>query len=231
MEAVPARPHSGGEADIDEYPDELLEMDPSLRKKPSQSSSSTSTSHSHQRHSRRREYHPSIAEEDESAYSSSGSSPSMDGFEMLHNAGGGLSLPPPGPRAKSRTRARSSDPRSTFRAHSRRPTLVPELRQLRVKVHHGDDTRYMMVTPDVAFEAFLERVKEKFALKAAFRLKTKDEGDLITMGDADDWQMAVGAAKKEMATESRKMEDGGCGGAVGSETGMGKMEVWVSDVP
>lgn len=108
--------------------------------------------------------------------------------------------------------------------------MVPELKQLRVKVHCGDDTRYMMVAPDVVFEAFLDRVREKFLLKTALKLKMKDEGDLITMGDGDDWGMAVAAAKREMISETRRMEDGGAGGGVGSETGMGKMEVWVSSV-
>lgn len=163
----------------------------------------------------------------------------MDGFEMLTNAGGGLSLPPPpgstAPRAKSRTRAHSSDRRGTSRArssHRQRPAATPpaELKQLRVKVHYGDDTRYMMLTPEVVYDAFLERVREKFMLRAPFKLRTKDEGDLITMGDSDDWDMAVNASKREMQSEARKMEDGGCGGVVGSETGMGKMEVWVTDV-
>ena len=106
---------------------------------------------------------------------------------------------------------------------------------MRIKVHHHDDTRYMMLTPDVPFEAFCERVKEKFSLKATpFKLKTKDEGDLITMGDKDDWDMAIGAAKRDMLAELRKAatatddEYGGVGS--GSDSGMGKMEVWVQEM-
>lgn len=86
---------------------------------------------------------------------------------------------------------------------------------MRVKVHSGDDTRYMMLSPEVQFPNFADRVKEKFGLKNGFKLKVRDEGDLITMGDGDDWDMAVQAVKKE---------------ARGEGVEMGKMEVWVVEV-
>ena len=87
-------------------------------------------------------------------------------------------------------------------------------------MHRGDDTRYMMVAPGVGFAAFLERVREKFGLKGegGWKLKIRDEGDLITMGDVDDWDVAVEGARREMA----KVEE-----VEGSGEGMGKMEVWV----
>ena len=92
----------------------------------------------------------------------------------------------------------------------------------------------MMVTPDVSFDAFLGRVREKFALMkttSMIKLKTKDEeGDLITMGDVDDWEMAIAAAKRDMIAEWRKAEDEGVAAPSGTDTGMGKMEVWVHDV-
>ena len=84
-----------------------------------------------------------------------------------------------------------------------------------------------MQSPDVAFEAFVEKVRVKFKLgrDQAFRIKVRDEdGDLITMGDADDWNMALATARKEMIEEG--LMDEGSIGAVG-EGGMGKMEVWV----
>lgn len=84
---------------------------------------------------------------------------------------------------------------------------------MRVKVHSGDDTRYIMVTPLVAFPEFVDRVREKFGIRVRFKLKVRDEGDLITMADGDDWDMAVQAVKKEAARE---------------EGEMGKMEVRVS---
>ena len=278
FEASTARPHSGGDADIDEYPEELLEMDPSLRKKPSQSSSITAStsattstdqidrphrpssrtrqrnrSQSRQRrHNRTHDQHPSIEEEDETAVSGgelTGSS--VDGFEMLHNAGGGLSQPGPHPmpvvqlqqppRASSRPRRPSSTNRGA-RPHSRRPGVGsrntsytipdPELTSLRIKVHHADDTRYIMLSTDTPFETFTDRVREKFRLgDKGFKVKVRDEGDLITMGDRDDWDMAVAAAKREMvAAWRKKVDEEGSAEGIGEEGGMGKMEVWVHEV-
>lgn len=53
-----------------------------------------------------------------------------------------------------------------------------------------------MVTPSVAFPDFVDRVREKFGIRTRFKLKVRDEGDLITMADGDDWDMAVQAARK-----------------------------------
>lgn len=67
-----------------------------------------------------------------------------------------------------------------------------------------------MVAPDVDFKDFVDRVREKFGLRVRFKLKVRDEGDLITMADGDDWEMAVQNVKKEVAL---------------GEGDMGKMEV------
>lgn len=59
-----------------------------------------------------------------------------------------------------------------------------------------------MMSADASFESFVDRVREKFGLRTRFKLKVRDEGDLITMGDADDWGMAVDGVRKELeATE------------------------------
>ena len=73
----------------------------------------------------------------------------------------------------------------------------------------------MMLAPEVRFEEFVAKVRDKYALKGSFKVKTRDEGDLITMGDRDDWEMAVGVVKKE---------------ARGEGVEMGKMVVWVVEV-
>ena len=72
----------------------------------------------------------------------------------------------------------------------------------------------MMLTPDVRFPDFVERVREKFGLSrdGGWKVKVRDEGDLITVGDRDDWEMAVGSVKRE---------------ARGEGVEMGKMECWV----
>lgn len=69
-----------------------------------------------------------------------------------------------------------------------------------------------MVNADCVFETFVDRVREKFGLRNRFKLKVKDDGDLITMGDADDWGMAVEGVRREV-------ERGEASGE------MGKMEV------
>ncbi|KAK4693526.1 hypothetical protein P7C71_g3893, partial [Lecanoromycetidae sp. Uapishka_2] len=72
-----------------------------------------------------------------------------------------------------------------------------------------------MLIPEVPFDEFVERVREKFGLKGGFKCKIRDDGDLITMGDKDDWDMAVGAVRKE---------------AKGEGVEMGKMEVWIVEI-
>lgn len=67
-----------------------------------------------------------------------------------------------------------------------------------------------MVAADAPFETFVDRVREKFGLRNRFKLKVRDEGDLITMGDVDDWVMAIEGVRKELE---------------GKEGELGKMEV------
>ena len=211
METTPHRPHSNGaEADIDEHPDEVHPSRPhQTRTRSAQHSSDIQGQRRHssrtrkRSQSRQRRQHYSIDEEPSEDPGTASTGSSLDEYEILHNAGGGLSKPPP----SSAPRARSSSRRNVSR--SRRPL---ELKNMRVKVHSGDDTRYIMLSPEVQFLEFVDRVREKFGLKAAFKLKVRDEGDLITMGDGDDWDMAGRAVRKE---------------ARGEGVEMGKMEVWV----
>lgn len=72
-----------------------------------------------------------------------------------------------------------------------------------------------MMSAESRFEEFVERVREKFGLRNRFMLKVRDEGDLITMADGDDWGMAVDGVRKE------------CEAAVNVDGGgeMGKLEV------
>ncbi len=72
-----------------------------------------------------------------------------------------------------------------------------------------------MLTPDVAFDSFVAKVREKLHLKGGFKCKIQDDGDLITMGDGEDWNWAMSSVRKEARAEGVEM---------------GKMEVWVIDV-
>jgi len=207
METTPLRPHSnGGEADIDEHPDEFPPELPRPRARSSHHTSSDSINHRTRNRSgsrQRRHQHYSIEEEPSEDPGTASPASSLDEYEILHNAGGGLSRPPP-PRARSSSRRAPSRSRRAF-----------ELKNMRVKVHCGDDTRYMMLAPEAQFLEFVDRVREKFGLKQGFKVKVRDEGDLITLGDGDDWAMVVQGVKKE---------------ARGEGVEMGKMEVWVHEV-
>ncbi|MCJ1225235.1 hypothetical protein MMC12_001884 [Toensbergia leucococca] len=201
METTPLRPNNSAEADINEYPDELYDMYQSPRTNSDQSSRGYQRKRNpkprQRSHSRQRP--ADIDETNEDANNSNTSS--LSDFEILNNAGGDLSRPRR-PRSSSRGASRS-----------RRPI---EIKSIRVKVHSGDDTRYLMIGMAVAFEDFVGRVKEKFGVKGRFKLKIRDEGDLITMGDRDDWDMALQTVSREARREG---------------TEMGKMQIWIYDLP
>lgn len=96
------------------------------------------------------------------------------------------------------------------------PRLV-QMKKIRIKAHGpGDDTRYVMAPSTILYAEFLEAIAKKFSLsKSSMKVKTRDEeGDLITMGDQDDLDMAVAAAKEAAGREA---------------VDMGKLEVWVSE--
>ncbi|KAH9834329.1 Neutrophil cytosol factor 2 [Teratosphaeria destructans] len=91
---------------------------------------------------------------------------------------------------------------------------APEIRKIRVKVH-AEDMRYVMTTPDVRFEALFEQIRQKFGLNGSFKLKMRDEeGDLVTMSDQDDLDMAISACKAAAAEERNEL---------------GKMELFVQE--
>ncbi|KAK1824667.1 hypothetical protein LTR12_000992 [Friedmanniomyces endolithicus] len=101
------------------------------------------------------------------------------------------------------------------RSHSRRPP-PPDIRKIRIKVH-AEDMRYVMTTPSVTFTELTELIRLKFGLNlSGFRLKIKDEeGDLVTLSDQEDLEMAVGICRVSAAKERAEM---------------GKTEVWMQEV-
>ncbi|OAQ66708.1 NADPH oxidase regulator NoxR [Pochonia chlamydosporia 170] len=80
------------------------------------------------------------------------------------------------------------------RSGSRAPSRRPEIRKIRVKAH-ADDVRFIMVGTAIEFPDFVDRIKEKFGMRRRFKIKIKDEdmpeGDMITIGDQDDLEMAI----------------------------------------
>ncbi|KAF2398349.1 hypothetical protein EJ06DRAFT_538894 [Trichodelitschia bisporula] len=90
----------------------------------------------------------------------------------------------------------------------------PEVRKIRVKVH-AEDTRYVMIAAGVGFGEFVDQIRTKFGIRTSFKIKVKDEGDMITMADQEDLDLAMQMAK----TDARK-----------ERSEMGKMEIWVQAV-
>jgi hypothetical protein len=106
-------------------------------------------------------------------------------FEMM-------GAPPPAIRGASPTRQRGTSRRR-------------EIRKFRVKVHTQDDTRYIMVGPAVEFGDFEGRIREKFGFRSHLRIRMRDDGDLITMGDQDDLELLIGVAKDDARRENHDM--------------------------
>jgi hypothetical protein len=105
------------------------------------------------------------------------------------------------PRTKSRRR---SPARSTRSGASNRGAGS----KIRVKVH-STDTRYVFITSDQLITEFWQQIREKFGVRNKFKLEFKDDGDMITMADQDDLDMAIQAAKsiaKKEGSDMAKME-------------------------
>ncbi|ODA77108.1 hypothetical protein RJ55_07626 [Drechmeria coniospora] len=104
--------------------------------------------------------------------------------------------------------------RTEARGASRRPDIL----KVRVKVH-ADDVRYIMVGAAIEFPDLADRVREKFGLRRRFKIKIKDEdlpdGDMITMGDQDDLEMAIQSSTQ--AARRQRQE-------------VAKLEIWIVEV-
>ena len=196
METTPLRNSNGVESDIDEYPEELYDTyhSPTNQQRDRHSDSQQPLRHRHpsqaRQRSRSRQRPQYISENDEEGDPTSNAS-SLSDFEILNNAGGSLSRPSGSSSSFSQRSSQTRDRRS-----------AASVKSMRVKVHLADDTRYIMVAPSVEFKEFVDRVREKFGIRNRFKLKIKDEGDLITMADGDDWEMACHTARKETGKEA-----------------------------
>ena len=96
---------------------------------------------------------------------------------------------------------------------SRGQSRRPEIRKIRVKVHATDDVRYIMIGAAVEFPDLVDRIRDKFGIRRRFKIKIRDDdgpdGDMVTMGDQDDLDMAVMTAKsqaRKQRLDTGKME-------------------------
>ena len=119
-----------------------------------------------------------ISEEEEDEYSMSYDE---GDFEML------------GPRPALSARSSASTRRSG-----------PMMKKIRVKVH-ADDTRYVLVGSAVEFRDFVDQIRKKFGLRQSFKIKIKDDADMITMADQDDLEMAIETARSNARKEKSDM--------------------------
>ncbi|KAF2813687.1 uncharacterized protein BDZ99DRAFT_436098 [Mytilinidion resinicola] len=108
--------------------------------------------------------------------------------------------------SRSKTRRRSPARHATSKR--------PDIRTIRVKVH-AEDTRYVFLDPNKSFREFANQIREKFGLRQSFKIKMKDDEDMITMADQDDLEMAIQTSKQNARREKAEM---------------GKMEVWIQEV-
>lgn len=80
----------------------------------------------------------------------------------------------------------------------------PEIKKIRVKVH-AEDTRYVMIGVAVEFKDFADQIRAKFGIRQNFKVKIKDEGDMITMADQDDLEMAIIQSKSDARKDRNEM--------------------------
>ena len=208
----------GTEADIDEYPEELYDMYRSTNRYSGSGKGGGNDRRSGSRRDgsrnrgapiRRHDYISESGEEEDEEDETNASS--LSDFEILNNAGGRFSRPPPPRTSQTSSGAQSSSNRTSSRhrhsSRSRREPISPQCKQIRVKVHGGDDTRFVMVGAACVFEEFVDKVREKFGVRTRFKLKVRDEedGGKITVGDRDDWEMCLDGVKKEVAKEGGEL--------------------------
>jgi hypothetical protein len=78
------------------------------------------------------------------------------------------------------------------------------MKKIRVKVH-ADDTRYVLVGTAVEFKDFVDQIRAKFGIRQAFKVKIRDDADMITMADQEDLDMAIETAKSGARKEKSDM--------------------------
>jgi tetratricopeptide (TPR) repeat protein len=125
-----------------------------------------------------------IEEEDEDDYD--GSDLDDAEFEMM---------------SRSKTQRKRSPARSNRSGGSNRANVGSKIR---VKVHAGD-TRYVFINQDTTMREFWQQIKEKFGVRNNFKVEIKDDGDMITMADQDDLDMAIETARSMARRENSDM--------------------------
>lgn len=102
----------------------------------------------------------------------------------------------------SRTKSRRRSPARSAKSGGSGGRTVGS--KIRVKVHAGD-TRYVFINQDTTMREFWQSIKEKFGVRNNFKVEIKDDGDMITMADQDDLDMAIQTARSEAKKDGVEM--------------------------
>jgi hypothetical protein len=95
----------------------------------------------------------------------------------------------------SRTKSRRRSPQRSQTVRRQ------EVSKIRVKVH-ASDTRYVFIDSSKTMRDFVSQIRDKFGIRQNFKIEIRDEGDMITMADQDDLDMAIQVAKSNAKKEN-----------------------------
>lgn len=91
-----------------------------------------------------------------------------------------------------------------FRQKISKPELT--MKSIRLKIHFGDDTRFLIIPAKYNFEDLAETLARKLATDGLLKVKTRDdEGDMITIADQEDLDVSVSTCRELAHKEGRDM--------------------------
>lgn len=62
-----------------------------------------------------------------------------------------------------------------------------------------------MIEGNIGYGEFEGRIREKFGFKGLLRIRMRDDNDMITMGDQEDLELLLRAARDEARRENQDM--------------------------
>ncbi|PNS13760.1 Neutrophil cytosol factor 2 [Sphaceloma murrayae] len=103
----------------------------------------------------------------------------------------------------------------------------PSVKRVRVKLHGETDTRFLMIGPATGLVEMTDLIKTKLSINGECKVKMRDEeGDFVTVGDAEDWDMCLDGVKRA-ARSDWEASEWDASGDVGE---LGKLDLWVTAV-
>jgi hypothetical protein len=62
-----------------------------------------------------------------------------------------------------------------------------------------------MIEANIGYGEFEGRIREKFGFRGLLRIRMRDDNDMITMGDQEDLELLLSAARDEARRENQDM--------------------------